>query len=117
MSLLNESTQVRIETLTRRRAIWWFLESSSLAPPCLQTISLVYQLFSSALIVALFIVDSQTMSQQTTNFYHNMEALWKSLCLVTPNRLANECAREQVEQQDSQVSNWYIGDCHCGRLI
>eukprot|EP00913_Durusdinium_trenchii_P032213 g30162.t1 len=35
--------------------------------------SLLYALFTSALIVVLFIVDSRTMSQQTTNFYHTME--------------------------------------------
>lgn len=95
--LLNESTQVRIETLTRRRAIWWFLESSSLAPPCLQTISLVYQLFSSALIVALFIVDSQTMSQQTTNFYHNMEVCATTVFTIEYIMRVYSCVESEID--------------------
>jgi len=39
----------------------------------LQWMSLLYQLLTSALIVALFAVDCRTMSEETTEVYHNME--------------------------------------------
>mmetsp|Transcript_54030 Transcript_54030/g.101350 ORF Transcript_54030/g.101350 Transcript_54030/m.101350 type:complete len:337 (+) Transcript_54030:77-1087(+) len=71
--LLQESTSVRFDSLSRRRCIWWFLESSRWAPGWIQWLSLLYQLLTSALIVALFIVDSRTMSEVTTEVYFNME--------------------------------------------
>ncbi|CAE7901307.1 KCNQ5 [Symbiodinium microadriaticum] len=70
---LEEATSVRFDSMSRRRAIWWFLENSPWAPAWLQWMSLLYQLLTSALIVALFAVDCRTMSEETTEVYRNME--------------------------------------------